>query len=135
MCGMHKRVSARPRAHRISAASEQHGGLATVYRDRTYLDMDEEQRAKRLLVISKHTTQGWIKTEAQAMVDRAKVEQSPMRYTRCEMELRQQRAACLCPKTPVCMCVFVFVFVCVCARAYIHIYVARHLSVYIGARV
>jgi hypothetical protein len=106
-----------------------------VYRDRTYLDMDEEQRAKRLLVISKHTTQGWIKTEAQAMVDRAKVEQSPMRYTRCEMELRQQRAACLCPKTPVCMCVFVFLFVCVCARAYIHIYVARHLSVYIGARV
>ena len=59
-----------------------------MYRDRTYLDMDEEQRAKRLLVISKQTTQGWIKTEAQALVDRAKVGQSPMRYT---MKPREQR--------------------------------------------
>ena len=49
------------------------GGLATVHRDRTYLDMDEEQKAKRLLVISKITTEGWIKTEAQAIIDRAKV--------------------------------------------------------------
>jgi hypothetical protein len=48
------------------------GGLATVHRDRTYLDMDEEQKAKRLLVISK--TEVWIKTEAQAMIDRAKVQ-------------------------------------------------------------
>ena len=43
-----------------------------MHRDRTYLDMDEEQKAKRLLVISQ--TEVWIKTEAQAMIDRAKVQ-------------------------------------------------------------
>ena len=43
-----------------------------MHRDRRYLDMDEEQKAKRLLVISK--TEVWIKTEAQAMIDRAKVQ-------------------------------------------------------------
>lgn len=44
-----------------------------MHRDRTYLKMDEEQKAKRLFVISKITREGWIKTEAQAMIDRAKV--------------------------------------------------------------
>ena len=35
--------------------------------------MDEEQQAKRMLVLSKSLGSAWIKTEAQAIIDRAKV--------------------------------------------------------------
>ena len=48
-------------------------GLTTLYRDKTYLAMEEEQQAKRMLVLSKSLGSAWIKTEAQAIIDRAKV--------------------------------------------------------------
>ena len=48
-------------------------GLTTLYRDKAFLAMDEEQRAKRMLVLSKTLGSAWIKTEAQAIIDRAKV--------------------------------------------------------------
>ena len=61
--------------HEPDARLKQHGGLATLYRDKSYLAMEEDQKAKRLLVLSKTKREAWIKTEAQAIVDRAKVQQ------------------------------------------------------------
>lgn len=48
-------------------------GLTTLYRDKAFLAMDEEQRETRMLVLSKTLGSAWIKTEAQAIIDRAKV--------------------------------------------------------------
>eukprot|EP00277_Geminigera_cryophila_P023752 CAMPEP_0179466688 /NCGR_PEP_ID=MMETSP0799-20121207/47963_1 /TAXON_ID=46947 /ORGANISM="Geminigera cryophila, Strain CCMP2564" /LENGTH=214 /DNA_ID=CAMNT_0021271639 /DNA_START=19 /DNA_END=660 /DNA_ORIENTATION=- len=64
----------------MSHLKKQHGGLETLYRDKPYLELDEEQKAKRMLVLSKKLGQAWVKTEEQAICDRAKVLGIQARY-------------------------------------------------------
>ena len=68
-------VTHNPRTDELRAFA----GLTTLFRDKTYLAMDEEQRAKRMLVLSKSLASAWIKTAAQAIIDRAKVLQHRIR--------------------------------------------------------
>ncbi|MGB1594592.1 MAG: hypothetical protein ACPIOQ_17685, partial [Promethearchaeia archaeon] len=41
-----------------------------MFRDKTFLVMDEEQKAKRLMVLRKDLGQAWVKSEQQAIIDR-----------------------------------------------------------------
>ena len=50
--------------------AEHDGGLLTLFRDKTFLVMDEEQKAKRLMVLRKDLGQAWVKSEQQAIIDR-----------------------------------------------------------------
>jgi hypothetical protein len=61
-------------------AAKHQDGLLVLYRDRSYLDMDEGRRAQRILVLSKSMGVAWIKTERQAIIDRAKALGVIVRY-------------------------------------------------------